>query len=107
MTSTAEKCSDFAEAFIKKATLPDGGVFIPRTSQYADIDDIDFTKDYVRKWLSRLAPSKAAGPNAVSPRVYQLLAAVLASPIIPMHSIYSRMLKLVMEHRKQSKFTQP
>ena len=67
VTSTEEKCSDFAEAFIKKVTLPDGGVFIPCTCQYADIDDIHFTKDDVRKWLT---PAKADGPKcSVTPCV--------------------------------------
>jgi hypothetical protein len=91
VTDTAEKCSDFAEAFITKATLPDRGEFIPRPGHYCDINDFTFTKEDVYKWLSGLVQTKAAGPNAISPRIYQHLARELSGP---MHTIYSRMLKL-------------
>ena len=92
ITDSQKKCELFAEAFITKASLPGGGQYLPRTREpYSKISQFCFTIENVRKWLSKLDPNKAAGPNGISPRVYKQLASVLARPL---YIIYSRMQKL-------------
>ena len=92
ITDSHMKCKRFAEAFIAKASLPDGGQYIPRPGgPYSSIRPFKFTIEEVHKWLRASNPNKAAGPNSISPRVYKHLASVLAHPL---HIIFSRMLKL-------------
>lgn len=90
ITNTTKKCEEFAKAFTKKAELPQGGQFIPRTHQYTEIPKMTFTVQNVHKWLCKLDPDKASGPNNISPRVYKKTASALAYPL---HTIYERMLK--------------
>ncbi|ELU06783.1 hypothetical protein CAPTEDRAFT_201282 [Capitella teleta] len=81
----------FAEAFIAKATLPNGGQYIPRRNAYSRFPEFHFSSEDVRKWLKDLAPDKAAEPNATSPRVYKKLSTVL---YIPLYTIHQRMFQL-------------
>ncbi len=91
VTDNLQKCDGFAEAFIKKSQLPDGGEYKPRQGQFTDIPDFAFSREDVGKWLDKLDPTKAAGPNGISPRVYQKLSSALSNPL---HTLYTRMIKL-------------
>ena len=91
ITDTRTKCNGFAKAFIAKATLPDGGNFIPRTTEYARFPEFKLTRQDVLKWLKKLNPDKASGPNAISPKVYKKISRAISEPI---YAIYKRMLQL-------------
>ena len=90
ITDNETKCTEFAKAFIAKSSLPEGGQFIRRQREFNVIPPFEFTPPEVQRWLKKLNPSKAAGPNNISPRVYQKLSTSLA---LPLHRLYSRMLK--------------
>ena len=57
---------------------------------FTEVPKFTFTSKEVQKWLKQLNPNKAAGPNNISPRVYQRLSSVLA---LPLYRLYTRMLK--------------
>ena len=86
-----EKCTGFAKAFIAKATLPDGGQYIPRAHRYTEFPEFRCTAKEVCKWLEKLNPTKASGPNAISPRVYKSLSRALYRPL---HALFERMIQL-------------
>jgi hypothetical protein len=90
-TDCKEKCTGFAEAFIAKATLPDGGQYNPRGQTYQKFQEFTCSVTDVKKWLQNLNPSKASGPNALSPAAYKNLSRALSHPL---HTIYSRMMQL-------------
>ncbi|ELU16196.1 hypothetical protein CAPTEDRAFT_218215 [Capitella teleta] len=92
MTKDArEKCTGFAKAFVTKATLRGGGQFIPRGQTYNKFPEFRRTPNEIKRWLEKLNPGNASGPNAISPKVYKSPSRALYRQL---HAIYERMLEL-------------